>query len=366
MHVHNIGTLFEPTGYAKANRHVVIELLKMGVPIHYTPVHPEVVRVPLESNTQEVLDEISQSPLPKQHIVFNHFPIIYVAKDRKHFTIGMTMYECSALPTSWISKCRSMDEIWVPSHFNRETFQRSGIPLRKIRVMPYGVDPVQYSPEQPPLVTLGKRSYTFLSVCAFDIRKGIDVLLTAFLEEFSEAEDVCLIIKTRASTEEEIDRQRAYIDSFAFKTAGRSRASVILLSDTQSWSEQQLSMLYSSADCYVLPTRGEGWSMTVMEAMASGLPVITTRWSAHLDFVNDTNGYLISVQKHDRACPRNKKLLWAVPDHLHLRELMRHVFVHREEAKAKAILGRQTVTEHFTWQASAIQMLNRLNEISSR
>lgn len=366
MYVHNIGTLFEPTGYAKANRHIVLELLQMGVQFHYTPVHCEVVRVPLDPNIEAALHAIAHSPLPEQHIVFNHYPAIHVTKDRNRFTISMTMYECSRLPLAWVRKCYSMDEVWVPSHFNRETFYRSGIPLYKIRVMPYGIDPVKYSPGQPPLPIPGKRGYTFLSVCSFDGRKGIDILLTAFLEEFAETEDVCLIIKTRATTEEEIGRQQAYIDSIAFKTAGRSRSSVILISDIHSWTEQQLAMLYNSADSYVLPTCGEGWNMTVMEAMASGLPVITTRWSAHLDFVNDANGYLISVQKYVPVCPMNRRLLWAFPDPLHLRELMRHLFVHQEEATAKAILGRQTVIDNFTWQASASQMWQRLHEISYR
>lgn len=366
MYVRNIGTLFEPTGYAKANRHVVLELIKLGVQFQYTPIHPEVVRVPMKPDTEGVLQAISHTPLPEQHIVFMHYPAIHFVKDLHQFTIGMTMYECSRLPFAWSRRCCRMDEIWVPSSFNRDTFHRSGVPLHHIQVMPYGIDPIMFSPGQPPLPIPGKRSYAFLSVCSFDERKGIDILLSAFFEEFSESEDVCLIIKTRASTGEEIGRQQAYIDSFAFKTAGKSRSSVILLSAIHSWSEPELAMLYNSVDSYVLPTRGEGWSLTVMEAMASSLPVITTRWSAHLDFVDDANGYLISVQKFAPAHPKNSKMLWAVPDTMHLRQLMRHVYVNREEAAAKAALGRQTVKEQFTWQASAARMLHRLHEIASR
>lgn len=36
--------------------------------------------------------------------------------------------------------------------------------------------------------------------------------------------------------------------------------------------------LYKSADCFVLPTHGEGWGLPTMEAMAMGLPTITTNW----------------------------------------------------------------------------------------
>ena len=43
--------------------------------------------------------------------------------------------------------------------------------------------------------------------------------------------------------------------------------------------------MYRSMDCFVLPTRGEGWGRPIVEAMAMGLPVIgkahvaTLRWS---------------------------------------------------------------------------------------
>jgi glycosyltransferase involved in cell wall biosynthesis len=36
---------------------------------------------------------------------------------------------------------------------------------------------------------------------------------------------------------------------------------------------------YKAGDAVVLPTRGEGWGRPQVEAMAMGLPVISTNWS---------------------------------------------------------------------------------------
>jgi glycosyltransferase involved in cell wall biosynthesis len=37
-----------------------------------------------------------------------------------------------------------------------------------------------------------------------------------------------------------------------------------------------LSVLYAKANCFVLPSRSEGWTLSIIEAMASRVPVIMT------------------------------------------------------------------------------------------
>lgn len=361
----NIGTVYEPTGYAKANRHIMMELSKKGVAIRYTPHHPEAVRVNLPPQDEQLFNHLAHTPLPSQYPVLFHYPAAYFERSVHQYTIGMTMYECSRLPFTWVRRCSMMNEIWVPSQFNKQTFAHSGIPLHKLHVMPYGVDVSMFHPRDSSLHFAHRRSYAFLTVCSFDERKGIETLITAFCTEFSEAEDVCLLLKTRASTNQEIVQQQAYIDRIALQVNGKKRPSVVLMSTTGSWSEDHLAQLYNSADCYVLPTRGEGWSLTVMEAMASGLPVITTNWSAHLDFIHADNGYLINVEKFVAPNPRNPRLYWAVPDLLHLRQLMRHAYHHPDEARARGALGRQSITERYTWEQSAANMFHRLQQLNS-
>ena len=36
--------------------------------------------------------------------------------------VGRTMFETDGLPAEWVGRCEALDEIWVPSDFNRETF----------------------------------------------------------------------------------------------------------------------------------------------------------------------------------------------------------------------------------------------------
>ncbi len=53
--------------------------------------------------------------------------------------------------------------------------------------------------------------------------------------------------------------------------------------------------IFASADAFVLPSRGEGWGLPLMEAMSMGLPTIATAFGGNLDFMNGTNSYLVKV-----------------------------------------------------------------------
>ena len=61
--------------------------------------------------------------------------------------------------------------------------------------------------------------------------------------------------------------------------------------------KERLKLLYKAADLFVLPTREDIWGLVINEAMAYGLPVITTdRCVAGLDLVEDgVNGYIVPV-----------------------------------------------------------------------
>lgn len=364
LSLHSIGTIYEPTGYANANRQMIKELTKLQVSVRYTPIHPETVQIPIEADQAAFFNQLVHTALPPNHPVLIHYPAQYFFKPVQQYTIGMTMFECHRLPRSWARMCNMMNEVWVPSRFNQESFARSGVPLHKLKVMPYGVDCDVFRKRPTSLSIPNLRSFVFLCICSFDDRKGVERLVAAFATEFSEQEDVCLLIKSRASSIEEIHRQHAQIKATAERISGTPRPSIQLLSSVEAWSEEQLADLYNLADGYVLPTRGEGWSLTVMEAMACELPVITTNWSAHLDFLHEGNSFLIPIRGLVASSPSTPRICWADPDPIALRQLMRHVVSHPEDARMKAAWARQTVAEQYTWRQCAERIALRLRELS--
>ena len=133
---------------------------------------------------------------------------------RPAFVIGRSMFETSALPSDWPAHCNGpwVDEIWVPSEFNRHTFASHGVEASKLHVMPQPIDLTLFdAASTKPMALPGEKPmslpeadgtlpdaprekgqegdaaaapFVFLSVFKFEERKGWDVLLRAYLREF--------------------------------------------------------------------------------------------------------------------------------------------------------------------------------------
>ena len=88
-----------------------------------------------------------------------------------------------------------LDEIWVPSNYVKELYVRSGIPEKLVQIIPWGVDTALFNPDTQPAKLKTQKRFKFLFVGGTIYRKGIDVLLKAYLQSFSSDDDVCLVIK---------------------------------------------------------------------------------------------------------------------------------------------------------------------------
>ena len=58
--------------------------------------------------------------------------------------MGRTMFETDRIPKGWAKKMNRMDEVWVPSTFMKEVFERGGV--HNIRVVGESVDTVFFRP----------------------------------------------------------------------------------------------------------------------------------------------------------------------------------------------------------------------------
>ena len=354
---HSIANL--SSGYANSSRNMMTALDDLRVKMHYRYVYGP--GTPFQTVEPQMSDDyrINVFSMRKRdtsapEVVYGQGDVFF--KNEGKYKVGYTMLEVDGLPEEWVRQCNRMDEVWVPSAFNVETFRNSGVSV-PIHIVPLGIDPNYFNPGIQAFRFSEK--YTFLSVFEWGERKAPAEMLRTFANEFAH-DDVLLVCKI-TNKDPDID-VRAEIRKLNLKHV----ESKILIVYNQTIPAYLLGSLYRSADCFVLPTRGEGWGMPLLEAMACGIPVIATDWSAQRDFLNEQTGFPIRVKRLVPAvakCPYYTNFQWAEPDYEHLAHLMRYVYDNREAVKERSQVIAQQVLSQWTWTNAAKRIADRLQPI---
>jgi len=353
-----------PSGYARCTRSFLPALERQGVRTTYRYVYglgsPFEVEEPDNSGDYllNVIRGRRQSSKPKASVVFGQGDVFN--RNSGRYKIGYTMLEVDGFPSDWVQQANRLNEIWVPSEFNRQGFLRCGL-KRPIHLMPLGVNTNYFHPDITSHTNpLGE--FIFLANFEWGERKEPWMLLRAFSETFRADEPVRLLCKI-------INRDpnvavKTEISLLDLKDSGGKISFLFNLE----FPHYQLGSLYRSADCLVSPTRGEGWDMPLMEAMACGLPCIATDWGAHKEFVHDGIAYPLAIKGTSPArakCPYYDGFSWANPDEDHLRYLLRYVYEHQEEAAAVGQAAASEMAAKWTWDHAARRIADRLAAIDS-
>lgn len=371
------GPIFDPSGYADEGRGLVGALDALGVDVALRPVHRIApgFREGLPAAERAMLDRQVARERASEGVLVQHYTAdAFFQMSGPVHHVGRTMFETDGIPPSWVRHCNQMDELWLPSQFNIETFRGAGVHVPIVRV-PGGIDSRRCHPDVQPMAVPGLRGTVFLAVFEWRLRKGWDVLLRAWADAFSPDDDVTLVLRTypinkSAGTDNETVIN-GHIDAFLAEECNRTRADVapiVVLGRTVPGAE--MPALYRIASALVAPTRGEGWGRPFMEAMASGVPVIATRWSAHLEFMHDENSLLLDVDRLDAAdgveVPLYQGQRWAMPSAAHLTSLLQRVHAQPGEAKAIGARAREDMVNEWPWRRAATVMADRLREIRGR
>ncbi|MBL7998115.1 MAG: glycosyltransferase [Candidatus Kapabacteria bacterium] len=271
-------------------------------------------------------------------------------------------WEFSALRKDFVELFNQADEVWTPSNFCREAYIRSGVDANKVQVIPNGIDPELFTPAGiiPQLPTTKRFKFLFVGGTIF--RKGIDILLEAYVNAFTAQDDVTLIIKDMGGDSFYKGQTAEHLIAEIRKNPN---APEILYMDS-TLTDEQLAQLYRACDVFVSPYRGEGFSLPTLEAMACGLPVIVTKGGSTDDFVDETVGWTIPAEKrsigitidgHELAEPA-----WLLePDAAVLESTLQYVVNNPQERIPKGISAAHRARTDWTWTTATLQVLTRLD-----
>lgn len=359
------------SGYADGNLDVLAGLEPYRLPMQLVALGAQQDHEGLLAPARRrALEKLQQRRLNLAASVFYQScpPPDFIVEAPARMTIGRCAFETDTLPVGWAGRCNRLDQIWVPSTFNRESFTRGGVDARRLQVMPEGVDTRQFRPGLQPLAIPGRRGFNFLSVFDWIDRKGWDVLLRAYLQAFSADDDVALIVKTHKFDEPgaNLEERLVWLIEHEFGVPLGRAPTVLLLSGLLP--KADMPRLYAAADAFVLPTRGEGWGRPFMEAAATQMAVVATRWSGHLDFLNDDNSYLIDIEGVVPAPVTSDRDIylgqgWAEPSAEHLSQILRQLAADPAGTRQRARRARQDMVERWDRMVLAPQWADALQAL---
>lgn len=250
---------------------------------------------------------------------------------RGQHTVMSTMWETVSLPEGFREAFHNFDQLIVPSQQNVELFSRYHPNVVKV---PLGVDTQEwhYRPRQTP-----ERRFVFM-IGGSGQRKGLDLAYQAFRKLWP-----CEGSWPRESP----------IPTLVFK----SPRAVDYAGDRIEWiggkvSDEKERDIYAMAHCYLQPSRGEGWGLQPLQAIAQGCPTILTDAHGQAEFAHLGYGISAGYSKADYFI-HGEPGMWWEPNLDELCEQMEWVYNNYDDAATFARTASKVAHEQFSWERCA-------------
>lgn len=258
------------------------------------------------------------------------------------FRILYTMFESSKIPDDWIEILKLADLVLVPSKWCQDVFAKSGV---KTKVVPLGYNDkvFRFIPR-----TI-RKPFTFLHYDAFNARKGHFEVFNAFNKAFEGNNSVKMIFKTTK-------------DAVSVPLSPSQYPNIeVIYGDVP---QGELYALMERADAFVFPSRGEGFGLTPLEAMATGLPTIVPNAHGISEYFDDR--YMIECKVGGPSVPLYRRLTdvgeMVKVDEDDLAEKMKWIVENHAEALEMGKRASQYVTK-FTYAETAKQLQAIIEDI---
>jgi glycosyltransferase involved in cell wall biosynthesis len=202
-------------------------------------------------------------------------------------------FEIDKLTPREVHHLNYSDYVFVASEWGKTILQNNGI-VKPIIVAPLGVDMSIFSvPENK--IRLERSTYRFFHIGKWEHRKSHDVLLQAFDAAFNDNDNVELLMLpfNPFLNEQENNYWFNLVDKCKLKDK------IKIFGRLQSHGE--VAQFIDQCDCGVFVSRAEGWNNEIIESMAMNKPVIVTNYSAHTEYCNKDNSYLVDIDSLESA-----------------------------------------------------------------
>lgn len=276
------------------------------------------------------------------------------------------IFETDTLPEDYLRYLRRSHLIWVPSCWAKNILILHGLHEGMIHVVHEGVDPDIFHAYQRSK-TSDDGVFRIFMCGKKETRKGFNELLEGFKIAFGNDKNVELHLKADffwGGESQAILKQRelaSHIDKLCLTN---------VLPINRSLSTQDMALLYSSYDAMAFPSRAEGWGLPLIEAIACGLPTVTSFYSGHSEYLSAIEGKFIKLSHRIKpiSCPEFLQHWkaggnWAVVDPEEIAEKFLFLRDNLNTYVDSALLASTIIRDSFSWRHSAEQALKSLKSI---
>lgn len=182
------------------------------------------------------------------------------------------------------------DEIIVSSEWATQILEDNNI-NKTTHIVPMGVDTTIFDHTQKNET----QNYVFMTVGKWEKRKAHDTIIECFNKAFTAKDDVELWLATSNPflNKEEENQWLNLVEQSPL----RNKIKVFPRMKTHA----HLAELMSYSNCGIYISRGEGWNLELLETMAMNKPVIASNFSAHTEYCNSDNSFLVDIDEKELA-----------------------------------------------------------------
>lgn len=345
------------------------QLNKLGGGIHYGNFCRAIQQlVFVQKNVQmidcthkETLMQAVQSSEEEDVNIF-FFPVGY--KGWRGLVIKWAIFESTFMNESNRSWLRdNCHLIWVPSEWGKSVLVDNEFEAESVYVVPEGVQWQVFHPFiRAPFPLESKKKFRFLIVGKIETRKSYQELFSAFKDVFGDNEEVELVTKgdyfiKEGSKKNELTR--------LISESGATN----IVTEWGKWDQQKLVDLYQSCHVFVFPSKCEGWGLPGIEAAACGLPIISTFYSGHTEYLKDIKDscVLVDYELEDISDPeyinyyldeKGRYGKWAVPNRESLKKALLQAREDYPNLREKARKNSLKIRQEFSWENSVLRGLD--------
>ena len=217
------------------------------------------------------------------------------------FGLQESDFAAGGRPAKWYEEDNRT--IVTPSNWCKRKLEGFGFHSDRIDVIPHGVDQALFFPITEEERQMSRRQlgfqedeFVFLNLGGMMANKGVDLVLSAFAIVLKKYPNARLLLKDmRQLYQYSTDHLFALINQNHPGLLTESVLAAIRVVGVN-LPVNLMRAVYGAADVYVSPYRAEGFNLPVLEAMACGLPTLTTKGGATDDFCSPSStGFIEST-----------------------------------------------------------------------